>query len=165
MDRIAISKKPVSKQPTTSSKEVSALNPVHPSPEPEQTPAPAPTVPPASQQPVPTTAVPSGTPAPDIVPSTKPVKISVPKAKIAKAKKAGKKLTVTIKKVKGAAGYQLKAGSNKQLTKNRKTITGKTAKFTLKNWKSRTCYVRVRAYKLDSSGKKVYGAWSNRKKV
>lgn len=165
VDRIAISKKPVSKQPTTSSKEVSALNPVHPSPEPEQTPAPAPTVPPASQQPVPTTAVPSGTPAPDIVPSTKPVKISVPKAKIAKAKKAGKKLTVTIKKVKGAAGYQLKAGSNKQLTKNRKTITGKTAKFTLKNWKSRTCYVRVRAYKLDSSGKKVYGAWSNRKKV
>lgn len=92
-------------------------------------------------------------------------KISLPKAKIAKKKKKGKKITVTIKKVKGAIGYQMKAGSNKKVTKNKKTVTGKRTKLTLKKWKKKKCYIKVRVYKIDSAGKKVYGKWSKVKRV
>lgn len=215
VDRIAISKKTVSRQPTASSGTATPLTPVHAAPSPEPSPDLIPS--PSPDTPNPTPDVPKisypvtlitgiGNPLVSQVtagekiplPSTKmqrrgyefvgwyngtaeydfntPIqgavtltakwqKVTVPKAKLSKAKKVNKKITVTVKKINAAAGYQLKVGSNTKITKNKKTVTAAKSKLTLKNWNKKTCYLCVRAYKLDSTGKKVYGAWSKIKKI
>lgn len=65
----------------------------------------------------------------------------------------------------------LKAGTLTRSTdkKFKKSVTKKTTSktsFTLtKLKKGKTYYVRVRAYKVDSTGKKVYGKYTSAKKV
>lgn len=76
--------------------------------------------------------------------------------------KKKKQLTITVKKVTGAAGYQVTYSTDKKfkkkVTKN-KNITKNT--LTLKNLKKgKTYYVKVKAYKKDSTGKKVYSKFS-----
>ena len=76
--------------------------------------------------------------------------------------KKKKQLTITIKKVTGAAGYQVTYSTDKKfkkkVTKN-KNITKNT--LTLKNLKKgKTYYVKVKAYKKDSTGKMVYSKFS-----
>lgn len=126
---------------------------------------PTPTVTP-SYTPAPTNA---GNPKPTATttPTPKPAakKITVSKAKVLKAKRKANKVTITIKKVKGASGYKVKIASNKKMTKNCRIISTKRTKIIVTKWKKKNCYIKVRAYKLDSTKKKVYGQWSNRKKV
>lgn len=96
-----------------------------------------------------------------------PSKVTMKSAKNEK----GKKLTAKWKKVKDAKGYQVEWALDSKFKKSRKskTIKGNTSKsltFTAKNLKkSKVYYVRVRAYKTDAKGKKVYGKWSAVKKV
>ena len=76
--------------------------------------------------------------------------------KPAKATVAAKNdsVKVTIKKVAGAAGYEVQYSTSKKFTK-------KTS-YTVKSLKDKTTYyVRVRAYKLDKNGKKVYSKWTS----
>ncbi|MDO5291928.1 MAG: InlB B-repeat-containing protein [bacterium] len=77
-----------------------------------------------------------------------------------------KKAVVTAKKVSGAAGYQVRYSTNKSLS-GAKTVTSKSEKnITVKSLKKNSkYYVQVRAYKVDSTGKKVYGKWSATKTV
>ena len=85
----------------------------------------------------------------------------------------GKKIKVTVKKVSGATGYQIKYGNNKKLVNKKKkkwkattvrtTKTSYTTK-TIKNIKSKKAYVKVRAYKK-VNGKYVYGKWTSVKTV
>ena len=79
----------------------------------------------------------------------------------------GKKVIVKIKmKVKGAKGYQLTYATNSKFTKGKKNIDMKsTSKTITKLKKGKTYYVKVRAYVKDSKGKRVYGKYSNVKKV
>ncbi len=64
------------------------------------------------------------------------------------------------KKVAGAKGYQVRYAANKKLRKPKTKTTSKNA-FTVKKLKKgKTYYVKIRAYKLDSMGKKVYGTYS-----
>ncbi len=91
--------------------------------------------------------------------------ITVKRAVIKKAKLKNKKVTIQVKKITGVAGYQYRVGSNKKVTKNKVTKTSKKNKITIKKWKKKKCFVKVRAYKLDSKGKKVYGKWSKVKKA
>ena len=91
---------------------------------------------------------------------SKPAKAVVSKVK----KKKNKQVTVTVKKVKNAAGYQYKFGSNSKLTKQKRSMHSKYTKVTIINWKTKYCYVKVRAYRKDSKGKKVYGKWSSVKR-
>ena len=80
--------------------------------------------------------------------------------KPAKATVAAKNdsVKVTIKKVAGAAGYEVQYSTSKKFTK-------KTS-YTVKSLKDKTTYyVRVRAYKLDKNGKKVYSKWTSITKV
>ncbi len=93
-------------------------------------------------------------------PVSKPAKAVVSTVK----KKKNKQVTVTAKKVKNAAGYQYKFGSNKKLTKQKRSMHSKYNKVTIINWKSKYCYVKIRAYRKDSKGKKVYGTWSSVKR-
>lgn len=87
------------------------------------------------------------------------------KPKIGKAKTGKKKVTVTIKKVANAKGYEIQY-SNKKSMKGAKKKTTTATKYTIKKLKSKKyVYIKVRAYTLDSTGSKVYGKLSARKKV
>ena len=70
------------------------------------------------------------------------------------------------KKVSGAAGYEMVYATNKKCTKNKKTVRFTSTSKTVKSLKKgKTYYVKVRAYKLDSANKRVYGKYSTVKKV
>ena len=99
---------------------------------------------------------------------TKPGKAKI--SKIAKRKKSAKKMKITLKKVKGAKGYQVAVyKTKKNAKKNKKALIKKyikKVKYTIKSKKfknKKTLYVKARAYKLDGK-KKVFGAWSKIKK-
>ena len=78
----------------------------------------------------------------------------------------GKKMVIKWKKVKNAKGYQVEWALDSKFKKSKKSKTLSQLTFTAKNLKkSKTYYVRVRAYTKDSKGKKVYGKWSTVKKI
>lgn len=99
--------------------------------------------------------------------TTKKVKI---KQVTIKKVKSPKKKTILVqwKKLAGVTGYQIKIGTNKKITKGKKTYTvkkAKTVKKTIKKLKrKKKYYVKVRAYKI-VNGQKKYGTWSKVKKV
>ena len=87
------------------------------------------------------------------------ITVSTP-AKPALGNYAAGRLTVTCKAVKGADGYLIQYSTNKNM-KNAKTVSSTTLKKNIyKLKKGTTYYVRVRAYKVDSAGKKVCGKYS-----
>ena len=75
---------------------------------------------------------------------------------------SGKKMKVAYKKVTNAKGYQIVSITSSKFTASttkKTTTTALTKTFTgLK--KGKTYYVKVRAYKTDSFGNKIYGAYS-----
>lgn len=86
-------------------------------------------------------------------------KIKVNRAVITSTKQIYKKMATVKYKVKGKVdGYQIKVGTKKKLSKSKiitfgKFVSGKTYK------------VKVRAYQIDSRGKKIYGKWSKSAKI
>ena len=72
-------------------------------------------------------------------------------------------MKVTLKKkVSGAAGYELVYATNKKFTQNKKTVSFSSISKTGKSLKKgKTYYVKVRAYKVDSTGSRVYGSYCN----
>ena len=125
---------------------------------------------------VPTTAAPAA--APTAVPTptattaattaAAPSRVTVKKAAIKKAtkKKSAKKASIELKKVNGAAGYQVKVSTSKKFDKKTTvTVNAKSVKVTVKKLKAnKTYFVKARAYKK-VSGSKVYGKWSKVVKV
>ena len=93
-------------------------------------------------------------------------KIKVPTTSIKKLKnKKGKKLLIQLNKAQKVQGYQVAYADNKNFKKASTCITKNTS-LTISNLKKKkTYYVKVRAYKKDSSGKKVFGTYSKVKKV
>ncbi len=87
------------------------------------------------------------------------------KVKLSSAKNKKKaKAILKWKKLSGAIGYQVQYSTNKKFKKAKAKTTTKT-KYTLKKLKKKkTYYIRVRGYKVEN-GVKVYGKWSNIKKV
>lgn len=78
----------------------------------------------------------------------------------------GKNLVVKYSKVSGAKGYQITYATNAKFTKGKKVVNvTRTTKTIKKLKKGKTYYVRVRAYKKDSTGRKVYGKYSTVKKI
>lgn len=76
-------------------------------------------------------------------------------------------LAVSIKKVSGAKGYQIAYSTSRKFTKSTtKYITTSERKQTVKKLKKgKTYYVRIRAYKMDSAGNKIYGSYGNTKQI
>lgn len=75
-------------------------------------------------------------------------------------------LRVAYKKVSGAKGYDVQVARSKNFkTGLRRTLTAKTTLDVDRMYKDYTYYVRVRAYKADSTGKRVYGAFSDVKSI
>ena len=93
--------------------------------------------------------------------------VTVPKKvsnKSAKSKKS-RRITYSFKKV-SATGYQYQWSTHKNFKSNFLTKSTKSTKITIKTAQSRRrYYVRVRAYKTEPGGKKIYGKWSNVKSV
>ena len=70
------------------------------------------------------------------------------------------------KKVSGADGYQITYATNSKFTKGKMNADMKsTSKTISKLKKGKTYYIKVRAYKKDSMGKKMYGKYSSVKSV
>ena len=94
-------------------------------------------------------------------------KVKVEKVSLASAKNSkDKKIVLKSKKVSGAKGYEISYSTDKKLKKAvTKKNTTKTSYTISKLKKGKTYYVRIRAYKVDSTGKKVYGKYSSVKKV
>lgn len=93
--------------------------------------------------------------------------VTVPKKvsnKSAKSKKS-RRINYSFKKV-SATGYQYQWSTHKNFKSNFLTKSTKSTKITIKTAQSRRrYYVRVRAYKTEPGGKKIYGKWSNVKSV
>jgi Listeria/Bacterioides repeat len=92
-------------------------------------------------------------------------KVSVAKAYFSGAYSNNRRIYVTAKSVSSAKGYQIKystrssfSGSTYKSSSTKKITSGKLTK-------GKYYYVKVRAYKLDSSGSRVYGSWSSAKKI
>ena len=102
----------------------------------------------------------------DSIAETQSIRVRTPILKSVTNPK-GKKAKVVLKeKVSGATGYEIKISTNKNFKKSVKTITFTKKNTTVKNLKkNKTYYVKVRAYKIDANGNKVYGSYSNVMKV
>lgn len=93
-------------------------------------------------------------------------RVSVTKAKITRlANNKNKKVTISMKKISGATGYEVLYSDSKNFADiNQKTVSA-TSYTTPKLTKGQTYYVKVRAYKVDSTGSKIYGTYSAVKKI
>ena len=91
-------------------------------------------------------------------------KVSLKSVKFKKSKKA----IIKFAKVKGVSGYEVKISTSKKFTKKTsksKSLSVKKTSYTFAKLKTnKVYYAKVRAYKK-VNGKKVYGKWSNVKKV
>lgn len=71
-----------------------------------------------------------------------------------------KKLSITWKKQNNVNGYIIKIGTNKKISRNKRTVWIKKNKTVIKNLKANKVYfLKVRAYK-SVNGNKKYGEWS-----
>ena len=94
-------------------------------------------------------------------------KVNVAKVSITFAKNSkSKQILLKYKKISGIKGYEISYSTDKKFKKavTRKNTT-KTSYTISKLKKGKTYYVRIRAYKVDSTGKKVYGKYTSVKKV
>lgn len=93
---------------------------------------------------------------------TNPQKVS-----ITSLKKRGKgNFFIKYRKLSGAKGYEICYSTNKKFKSSvRKVNTTSLSRKIGGLRKNRNYYVRVRAYKVDSTGRKVYGKYSNTKRV
>lgn len=92
-------------------------------------------------------------------------KVTVGRVQVRKLTAQKGKLKISLKPVKSADGYQICYAPEKKFKKNKKKLNTKKKTVTLKKRKKgKTWYVKARAYKLDSAGKKVFGKYSRKKK-
>lgn len=77
------------------------------------------------------------------------------------------KVTIKIKKLSKADGYEFMMSTDKKFKKNtNKVDVGSKTSYTLTNMpKGKTYYFKVRAYQKDSTGKKCYGDYSKVKSI
>lgn len=76
-----------------------------------------------------------------------------------------KQIAVSCKKVSGASGYQILYSTDKNF-KSKKKLVSKNPKAVINSLKKgKTYYVKVRAFKQDSTGKDVYGKYSTVAKI
>ncbi len=92
-------------------------------------------------------------------------KVTVKKASQPTLKAGTKQIKVTIKKMTGVKGYEVRYATKADMAKAKKVSTTKTSATISKLTKNKTYYVQVRAYKVDSAKKNVYGSWSKKVSV
>ena len=76
---------------------------------------------------------------------------------------SGRKIQVSVKKISGAKGYQVRYSTNSNM-KSAKKVSSNSTKISMSKLKIGTLYyVQARAYTKDSAGNKIYGSWSKTK--
>ncbi len=101
---------------------------------------------------------------PGIQPSASPNVVSTGKVSAVKLKQKKQGVTVSWKKVSGAAGYQICYSTSKKWKNKKQKLSRKNKLIVKKLKKKKTYYFRVRAYRMNGA-KKVYGAWSKARKI
>lgn len=94
-------------------------------------------------------------------------KIKTTKAAISSVKStASGKMTVKVKNIRTASGYEIRYSLKSNMSSSKTTATSSTQKTISKLKKGKKYYVQVRMYQKESvSKKKYYGKWSSIKKV
>ena len=93
-------------------------------------------------------------------------KVTVKQVVLSYAKKKGAdSILVKIKKESGVAGFEYVYAKDLYFKRKYRLRTQKNPKTLSKLNKKKIYYIKVRAYKLDSTGKKIYGIYSRIKKV
>ena len=93
-------------------------------------------------------------------------KVSVERNELTTLKNtADRNLVVKYSKVNKCRGYEIQYALNASFTGKRWAQTTKQSYTLTRLTKGKNYYVRVRGYKLDSMGEKVYGSWSVIKKI
>ena len=91
--------------------------------------------------------------------------ITVAKPSNVKATAKKKAFKVSWKKVTGAKGYEVRYSLKSNMSKAKTVSTSATSKTVNKLKAKKKYFVQVRAYKLNSSNKKVYSKWSSKVSV
>lgn len=80
---------------------------------------------------------------------------------------ATRQIKVTVYNVKNAKGYQISYSTSSKFTSSttKKITTTSTSKVISSLLKNKTYYVKVRAYNLDSTNKKIYSSYSSVKSI
>ena len=73
---------------------------------------------------------------------------------------ATRKMRVSYKATSGVKGYQIQYATNSKFTGSQTKTTTSRSYVVSSLTKGKRYYVRVRGYKVDSTGNKVYGSWS-----
>lgn len=92
------------------------------------------------------------------------VNVSKPSKPSAKNGKA-KQIKLKLKRTKNAEGYQIQYAKKKNMKSARIKNTKKLTTTINKLSRGKVYYIRVRAYRTDSTGAKVYGPWSSKMRV
>lgn len=92
------------------------------------------------------------------------VNVSKPSKPSAKNGKT-KQIKLKLKRTKNAEGYQIQYAKKKNMKSARIKNTKKLTATINKLSRGKVYYIRVRAYRTDSTGAKVYGPWSSKMKV
>lgn len=103
----------------------------------------------------------------DLTLTAKWTKVTVGKNRIKKLANTSRGiLQISYTNVKGARGYQIQVSTDKSFkTKTENYTTRGTSLAVRDRYRDKVYYVRVRAYKLDSQKKEVYGGYSLKKKL
>ena len=93
-------------------------------------------------------------------------KVTVSKAKTPTLTNiATRKLKVSYGTISGVKGYQIQYATNSKFTGSKTKITSSRSYTLTSLTKGKRYYVRVRGYKVDSTGNKVYGSWGTVKSI
>ncbi|MCI9004133.1 MAG: hypothetical protein HFH39_02605 [Lachnospiraceae bacterium] len=94
-------------------------------------------------------------------------KVTVKRAEMVSCRNVKKKKAVIkYKKVAAAKGYEIVYSTDKKFRKGKRAVLTSSVNTTLSQLsKGRKYYIKVRAYKIDSTGRKVYGLYSSVKQV
>ncbi len=92
-------------------------------------------------------------------------KVKVSKVSKITVKASKKKVTLKLKKVTGAKGYEITYSLNKNFKSKKKITTTKTTVNINKLKSGKKYYIKVRAYKTDSAKSKVYSSYSKVKSI
>lgn len=91
---------------------------------------------------------------------------AAPAAPTVTLKNSSNKLTVKVKKVSKAKGYEIKVATSKNFKKNVSTYSlGSKTSYSFTNPVKKTYYVKARAYAYDSYGNKTYSAYGKTAKI
>ena len=97
---------------------------------------------------------------------TKSVKKPAQVKKLTLKNPAKGKLRIRYQKVTGAKGYEIVYATNRSFTASKIVLDVKKTKTDITELpQGKTYYVKVRAYKTDENGKKIYGKYSSKKKL